>query len=95
MKPMGKKEWYAKAYLRSMGWKQRSWAYKKHAGWICEVCFIHPIAVVHHLNYDNLGHEQPADLIALCIDCHEKMHKWPKPANDNQLVLALDSKKAS
>ena len=95
MKPMGKKEFYSRVYLRSIGWKQRSLAYKKRVGWLCERCFIRPTAIVHHLNYDNLGHEEPQDLISLCAVCHAEMHDWPKPANDNQLMLALDRPKAS
>jgi len=33
---------------------------------------------VHHLNYDCLDHEEPADLIVLCRDCHTDAHQFPK-----------------
>jgi hypothetical protein len=29
---------------------------------------------VHHLTYDRLGHEDPADLIGLCRACHSFLH---------------------
>ena len=34
---------------------------------------------VHHLTYENLGHEEPTDLILLCGKCHQKEHGLIKP----------------
>jgi len=31
----------------------------------------------------------PEDLMVLCVECHEKIHKLPKPANDNEPQLPL------
>lgn len=31
----------------------------------------------HHLSYERIGHEQPGDLIALCLRCHRKEHGLP------------------
>ena len=29
---------------------------------------------VHHLTYENLGHEEPGDLVLICQSCHMKEH---------------------
>lgn len=29
---------------------------------------------VHHLTYDHVGDERPADLVALCLTCHWTIH---------------------
>jgi hypothetical protein len=34
---------------------------------------------VHHLTYENLGHESPSDVEVLCIACHAKEHGKPAP----------------
>ena len=31
--------------------------------------------VVHHESYGNVGNESSDDLIAVCFDCHNKLHK--------------------
>jgi 5-methylcytosine-specific restriction endonuclease McrA len=95
MKPTSKREWYQKHYLRSLRWRQTRNLYLRRVGWLCERYCGRRACVVHHLSYENLGHEQPDQLIALCFECHREMHDWPKPANDNQLMLALERPKAS
>lgn len=80
------------AYLRSVQWKGVRHDYLKRVGWRCERCHVRKVYLVHHLHYDSLGCEQPQDLMALCYECHEVLHRWPKPANDNQMRLPLGEK---
>jgi hypothetical protein len=40
----------------------------------CERCKIAPATEVHHLTYERRGREKPADLMALCADCHRILH---------------------
>ena len=81
------KGWYAKVYLRSHHWRVVSNEAKRRAGWKCERCHVRKIAIVHHLHYQNLGHEEPGDLWCLCDVCHNAMHRYPIAANDNQMQL--------
>lgn len=60
------------AYLRSAAWKQvRSMALERDF-WICQKpdC-METASEVHHLNYENFGHERMEDLQSLCADCHK------------------------
>jgi hypothetical protein len=44
------------------------------------------------LTYANLYCERDADLVALCSDCHWRMHDSPVAANDNkQIELVFDA----
>lgn len=31
---------------------------------------------VHHLDYDSIGNERFTDLMVVCVDCHEKLHRF-------------------
>ena len=84
-----KSRWYREVYLRSLQWKRTRISYLQRVGWWCEECYYRPARVVHHLSYDRLYHEQPEDLMALCVECHDLIHKLPKPANDNEPQLPL------
>jgi 5-methylcytosine-specific restriction endonuclease McrA len=78
-------------YLRSPQWQRTRMEYLRRIGWRCERCYTRKTALVHHLSYGRLGSEQPEDLMGLCKECHDKMHRWPtKAANDNsQLEIEL------
>lgn len=65
------------------------WKYLQSAHWLsfrvavltnrstCEICWTSASEQVHHLNYDNLGHELGSDVLALCRPCHAGQHgKW-------------------
>lgn len=67
-------------YLQSAYWQQRRQIAIKNAGDTCEKCdiprWLSQIAYqqdlnVHHLNYQNLGHEEDVDLEVLCRRCHD------------------------
>ena len=42
------------------------------------MCGLEEYLCVHHLTYENYGHEKPEDLITLCRGCHYKVHKLNK-----------------
>ena len=53
------------------------------AGGACEDCRRSGKGValdLHHLTYDNYGHEHPTDVLLLCRDCHELRHGRQIPA---------------
>ncbi len=59
------------AYLRSAEWKRRRGLVLERDGYTCQKDGCVEIASdVHHLNYDNFGHEKLSDLESLCKDCH-------------------------
>lgn len=90
-------EWYRRVYLTSNHWRWRKEMYTKFMGFYCENQCGRLGTELHHLSYANLYCEANADLMLLCRPCHEKMHRWPKAANDNEqiemLFEALDKKK--
>lgn len=65
--------WYAQ-YLETSEWKHRRQLVLKRASGICEGCGEAMAAVVHHLTYDRVGHEMLYDLVALCRNCHDRVH---------------------
>lgn len=73
------------AYLRSPEWKEKRADALARALRRCQLCNAKakkgaPLDV-HHRTYERLGHEEPADLIVLCRDCHGRFHdKLPKAA---------------
>ncbi len=70
-----KAEWWAryKRYLESAEWAELRARILKRDRWLCRKCKA-PAVQVHHLTYKRVFHEDPADLISICIPCHEKEH---------------------
>jgi hypothetical protein len=65
---------YYEEYLQSEEWEQRRQAVFKRDGSICQSCLTVNATQVHHIRYDNLGHEPLFDLISICTKCHKKLH---------------------
>lgn len=61
-------------YLASQEWKARRALVLKRADNMCEGCMIAPATQVHHLTYDNAGAELLFELVAICAECHERVH---------------------
>ena len=76
-------------YLGSAFWRERREHILQRANYTCERCGRQPAAEVHHLTYVRVFQELPADLVALCKQCHAEIH-WRQPANDNELQLSFD-----
>jgi hypothetical protein len=62
-------------YLRSRAWQKKRAKVLKRANGICEICGDDPPTQIHHLTYQNLGHEQLDELRALCNHCHIMLHE--------------------
>jgi hypothetical protein len=73
------------AYLLSEAWRnKRAEALRRDEG-VCQGCRARPATQVHHLTYAHLGDELLFELISVCADCHERIHRdrlqaWPGAA---------------
>lgn len=67
-------------YLQTEHWKTVRDRVMRQAGWICQLRppVMKARAVdAHHFNYDNIGDEQPGDVLALCRPHHTEWHeRW-------------------
>lgn len=61
-------------YLKSDGWKKRRQALIESFP-ECVMCGVKHGLLLHHLNYKTLGSETLKDVVTMCGDCHEFMHK--------------------
>jgi len=70
-------------YIKSEAWrKRRFWYFETHDK-KCRKCnSVHRIQL-HHKTYKRLGGERDADLVALCYQCHKKLHKMQKESGQN------------
>lgn len=61
-------------YLAGPVWrKKRAQVFARSSGG-CEGCREKPATQVHHLSYEHVGNEFLFELVAICDDCHEKLH---------------------
>ena len=65
---------YYNEHLNSQEWREKCRLKRERAGNVCEGCGLKPVNHVHHLTYDNLGDELLFELVALCVECHQKLH---------------------
>lgn len=63
------------AYLHSDEWKYRKTQALKRAGYRCSLCGTGKNLEVHHITYKNLFNENDDDLLAVCKNCHNKIHE--------------------
>lgn len=69
------KTMYRDYYLQTPHWKIKRRQAIERADGECEICGSTRELEVHHLNYENLGYEEPEDLMALCHNCHMEVHE--------------------
>ena len=63
-------------YLRTPEWQATRKRILKRDRYQCQGCNAYGrILHVHHYTYERLGCEDDADLITLCLDCHEELHR--------------------
>lgn len=67
-------------YLGSAAWELQRVAALRRAGFRCARCQASVPLDVHHLTYERLGREAPADLVALCRRCHQAAHAGDRAA---------------
>ena len=72
-----------KEYRKSPAWKVKRDAVLQRDGGQC-VCGA-KATEVHHKTYDNIGKEPLSDLVMLCKLCHERIHEFRVPNDDNEL----------
>ena len=68
-----------KNYLLSPEWEEIRQTLFASRGRVCEMCGSNKFIQVHHITYDRLFNEDPADLLVVCNSCHEKIHGKDKP----------------
>lgn len=83
--------WY-NGYLQSPEWRARRELVLRRAGGTCEGCGLQPAQHVHHRTYDDVGQELLFQLVALCVPCHERVHK-PNPHRMPIAVALLEAEK--
>lgn len=66
-------EWYNR-YLASPQWQEKRRKVLGRCKGICEGCGKRPAHHIHHLTYDRVGDEMLFDLVAVCLDCHRRIH---------------------
>jgi hypothetical protein len=74
-------------YLQTPHWQAMRQATWERCGNRCQLCNSQDGLHVHHRTYENLGRENPEDLIVLCSKCHAKFHdKLPLPDGTSVLT---------
>jgi 5-methylcytosine-specific restriction endonuclease McrA len=68
--------WHARheAHLQTPKWKALRHRVMARANGVCEGCGMAQATDVHHLTYVRLGDEMLFDLVAVCRNCHNKIH---------------------
>jgi len=61
-------------YLQTPHWRRTRNAALMRAGYACDDCGKRSGLQVHHLTYERIGAELPADLCVLCDPCHGDAH---------------------
>lgn len=61
-------------YLRSHEWAMLRAKVMRRAQHCCEGCGDTRPTEVHHLTYENVTREFLFELVALCTECHERLH---------------------
>lgn len=63
------------AYLKTEEWKEIRKKVLFRAQDICEGCRENHAIHVHHLSYEHVGNEFLFELVAVCKDCHDRIHE--------------------
>ncbi|MGY5851469.1 HNH endonuclease [Salegentibacter sp. F14] len=63
-------------YLKSDKWQEIRKLVLERDDYKCRKCNIKPATAVHHLTYNNVGNEKLSELISICDECHEEIHRY-------------------
>lgn len=63
-------------YLQSDEWRDKRGAILERDNYQCRICGDTNNLEVHHLTYDRVYNESDYDLVTVCADCHEIIHKF-------------------
>lgn len=61
-------------YLQSPVWQSVRRRVLNRSEWTCEGCLRNPAEHVHHLTYEHVKREFLFELVALCAECHARIH---------------------
>ncbi len=69
-------EWWKtyNRYLLTPAWRVKRAAVLERAANLCEGCRENKATQIHHLTYDHMGNELLFELVAICGDCHRRLH---------------------
>lgn len=62
-------------WMKSPAWRRIRNRKMKESGYKCELCGSAKNLHVHHITYENIGHEPMDDLLVVCNKCHKKLHE--------------------
>jgi hypothetical protein len=71
-------------YLATPEWRAKRAKVLKRANGICEGCLERNATQVHHLTYEHIRREFMFELIAVCEECHTRLH--PEKHDENPLI---------
>ena len=63
------------SYLQTGAWRERRKRVMERTRGLCEGCGQRRATQVHHLTYERVGAEMLFDLVAICDDCHARIHR--------------------
>jgi len=67
-------------YLKSDKWKLKREKVMLRDKNVCQACLTRTATDVHHLTYERIYNEPLFDLVAICRQCHEKIHELERDA---------------
>ena len=67
-------------YLQSPQWREKRQKVLSMSGAVCAGCGENMPTQVHHLSYSHVGDEFLFELVAVCDQCHKKLHADDPPA---------------
>lgn len=67
-----------RAYLVSPHWQATRKEFFEKNKYECTACGSSDSINLHHATYKRMGIEEEGDLVALCQDCHQKVHELQK-----------------
>ena len=76
-------------YIKSAKWQELRRKVIARANGICEGCGKQPATEAHHLTYKRFGNEMLFDLVAVCKDCHQIIHKQSKTMTETNYEIGL------
>jgi hypothetical protein len=62
-------------YLQTPEWRAKADAVLARANYVCEGCGVRRPTQVHHLTYQNIFEEFLFELVAVCPQCHQRIHR--------------------
>lgn len=69
-------KWYDK-YLSGEAWSEKRKKVFSRSKNLCEGCLQGSATEVHHITYDHIGDELLFELVAVCDECHKRLHLPP------------------